>query len=257
MSVQDRLLGSHQLTQQRREQRGEVGTLDRHPTIVGIAISYASAYDKLMPTLPTDLLTAHRRAILASVDIVNTVGRTDLQRPTPCAAWDLADLLAHMTVQHRGFAAAARGSGSDLALWDPDTVRDTQDPVGDYAAAVHDVLDAFAGADPESHFALPELGTSVPAEMAIGFHLIDYAVHGWDVAAGLGVPFTLPDDVVAAALPLALAVPDGDFRSMPDAPFGPARTDDSTTDFERLLRHLGRDPQWGNAFHDESLPSVQ
>ena len=25
-----------------------------------------------MPTLPTDLLTAHRRAILASVDIVNT-----------------------------------------------------------------------------------------------------------------------------------------------------------------------------------------
>lgn len=208
-----------------------------------------------MRTLPTDLLTAHRCAILASVDVVNTVGRADLRRPTPCAAWDLADLLAHMTVQHRGFAAAARGGGQDLALWTP--VRDTQDPVGAYAVAAHDVLEAFAGADPESQFALPELGTTVPAEMAIGFHLIDYAVHGWDVAAGLGVPFTLPDDVVAAALPLALAVPDGDFRSMPNAPFGPARTADSTTDFERLLRHLGRDPQWGRASDDESRHPVQ
>lgn len=211
----------------------------------------------LMHTLSTDLLNAHRVAILASVDAAKTIDESDLNRPTPCAGWDLADLLAHMTVQHRGFAAAARGGGQDVAVWDAATVRDTRDPVGDYAAAAHDVLDAFAGADPESQFALPELGTSVPAEMAIGFHLIDYAVHGWDVAASLGTPFTLPDDVVAAALPLALAVPDGDFRNMPNAPFGPARTGDSTTDFDRLLRHLGRDPRWGGALDHESLHPVQ
>ncbi|WP_285030911.1 TIGR03086 family metal-binding protein [Mycolicibacterium sp. lyk4-40-TYG-92] len=197
-----------------------------------------------MHTLSADLLTAHRLAVLASVIVVNMVDHNDLTRPTPCAAWDVADLLAHMTVQHRGFAAAARGGGQDLAVWDPAGLRDTHDPVGEYASAAHDVLDAFAAADPESQFALPELGTTVPAEMAIGFHLIDYAVHGWDVAAGLGVPFTLPDDVVAVALPLALAVPDGDFRSTPNAPFGPAHAGDSTTDFERLLRHLGRNPQW-------------
>ncbi|MUL67777.1 TIGR03086 family protein [Mycobacterium sp. CBMA 234] len=197
-----------------------------------------------MPTVSTDLLSTHRVAILASVDVVNTVTTDDLKRPTPCAGWDLTDLLAHMTVQHLGFAAAARGGGQDLALWNPDSVRDTQDPVGDYAAAAHDVLAAFAAANPESQFALPELGTAVPAEMAIGFHLIDYVVHGWDVAACLGAAFTLPDDVIAAALPIALAVPDGDFRSMPNAPFGPAHSGSSTTDFDHLLRHLGRDPQW-------------
>lgn len=158
-----------------------------------------------------------------------------------------------MTVQHRGFAAAARGGGQDLALWDTAPVRDTDDPARDYAAAAQDVLDAFAAADPESQFALPELGTSVPAEMAIGFHLIDYVVHGWDVAASVGIPFTPPDDVVATALPLAFAVPDGDFRSMPDAPFGPTQSGDSATDFDRLLRHLGRDPHWGYAFDRKSL----
>ena len=93
-----------------------------------------------MPTLPTDLLTSHRVAILASFDVVNAITSSDLNRPTPCAGWDLADLLAHMTVQHRGFAAAARGGGQDLATWDPAAVRDTQDPVGTYAAAAHDVL---------------------------------------------------------------------------------------------------------------------
>ncbi|SEB25654.1 TIGR03086 family protein [Mycobacterium sp. 283mftsu] len=162
-----------------------------------------------------------------------------------------------MTVQHRGFAAAARGGGQDLALWDPASVRDTDDPIGDYAAAARDVLAAFAAADPESQFALPELGTTVPAEMAIGFHLIDYVVHGWDVAASLGIPFTLPDDVIAAALPLAFAVPDGDFRSMPNAPFGPAQAGGSATDFDRLLRHLGRDPQWRDAFDHESHHPIQ
>ncbi|MDR3662072.1 MAG: TIGR03086 family metal-binding protein [Mycobacterium sp.] len=197
-----------------------------------------------MITISTDLLSAHRTAIQTSIDVVSTVGSDDLKRATPCAAWDLADLLAHMTVQHRGFAAAARGGGQDLATWDPATVRDTRDPVGDYASAAHDVLDAFAEADPQSQFALPELGTEVPAEMAIGFHLIDYVVHGWDVAATLGAAFTLPDDVIAAALPLAFAVPDGDFRSMANSPFGPAQTGDRATDFDRLLRHLGRNPQW-------------
>ena len=210
-----------------------------------------------MPTLSADLLSAHRIAILASVDVVGTVTSNDLKRPTPCGDWDLAALLAHMTVQHRGFAAAARGGGQDLGLWNPDSVRDAQDPVSDYAAAAHDVVAAFVEADPASQFALPELGTSVPAEMAIGFHLIDYAVHGWDVAATLGAPFTLPDDVVAAALPLALAVPDGDFRNMANAPFGPAQTGDSPTDFDRLLRHLGRDPHWSDASDHESPHPVQ
>ena len=61
-----------------------------------------------------------------------------------------------------------------------------------------------------------------PAAMAIGFHYVDYVVHGWDVARTLGQSYELPFDVVAAALPLALVVPDGDFRTIDNAPFGPA-----------------------------------
>ena len=140
-----------------------------------------------------------------------------------CAGWTLADLLIHMTVQHRGFAAAARG-------------------------AVDDVLDAFAADGVlEAAFALAEFGAdaSFPGEIAIGFHFIDYVVHGWDTARSLAAPFTLPDDVITAAAPIALGVPDGDLRAAEGSPFARALDEvDGERDLDRILRHLGRAPDW-------------
>ncbi len=188
--------------------------------------------------------------MLASVDLVSLVTADDMTLATPCVGWNLADLLAHMTVQHRGFAAAARGDGNDEAVWQIDSVAAAvaADPAGAYAEAAAEVLDAFVGADVlDGEFALPEFGPGAmfPAAMAIGFHYVDYVVHGWDVARTLGQSFELPSDVVAAALPLALVVPDGDFRTMDNAPFGPAiPSTDPAGDLDRILAYLGRSPQW-------------
>ena len=198
----------------------------------------------------TDLRPLHRKAVLASVDIVSAVTAEDLPKATPCAGWDLADLLIHMTAQHRGFAAAARGHGADLAVWEPANVAAavTSDPATAYKSAAADVIDAFAGADVlEATFALPELGpgATFSGALAIGFHFIDYVVHGWDVARALGDAFELPADVVAAALPIALAVPDGEFRNTENAPFQLAvESTDHASDLDRILAHLGRSPQW-------------
>ncbi|MDH6196910.1 uncharacterized protein (TIGR03086 family) [Mycobacterium frederiksbergense] len=191
----------------------------------------------------------HRTAVLKSIDIVSTVGSADLGRATPCSGWSLADLLAHMTAQHRGFAAAARGHGADDEIWRPETVADAvrADPVGSYAAAAHDVLDAFAADGvAEATFALPEFGpgATFPGALAMGFHFVDYVVHGWDVAAALGAPYDLPADVIAAVLPLVMMVPDGDYRAAPNAAFAPAVKASGTTDFETILLHLGRRPDW-------------
>ncbi len=158
-----------------------------------------------------------------------------------------------MTVQHRGFAAAARGHGADASVWDPATVTEivVADPAVAYAAAAADVLDAFAAEGVlEASFALPEFGSGAtfPGEMAIGFHFVDYVVHGWDVARTIGAGFQLPSEVVAAVLPLALAVPDGDFRAVDGAPFGPAVTSDrELSELDQILSHLGRSPVWAAA----------
>jgi uncharacterized protein (TIGR03086 family) len=197
-----------------------------------------------------DLRPLHRRAVDASVDVVASVTVDDLAGPTPCSGWSLADLLAHMTVQHNGFAASARGNGADLEIWRPARVADVvaTDPVGTYTAAATDLLDAFnAQGALDAVFALPEFGpdATVPGAMAIGFHFVDYVVHGWDVARSIDVPFALPADVVRAVLPVALGVPDGDFRAADGSPFGRAlRPADGASDLDRVLRHLGRSPAW-------------
>jgi uncharacterized protein (TIGR03086 family) len=197
-----------------------------------------------------DVRPLHRIAVRASVDVVSVVTADDLSKVTPCVGWSLADLLTHMTVQHRGFAAAARGHGADPAIWQPDTVAEAvaADPAGTYAAAAAALLDAFAGADVlDAAFALPELmaGATFPGSLAIGFHFVDYVAHGWDVARTMDQPFELPADVVAAALPLAYAVPDGSFRAGESAVFGPAIASTAPADdLDRILAYLGRSPQW-------------
>lgn len=202
-----------------------------------------------MPINTPGLTPLHRIAVLKSIDVVESVAPSDLDRPTPCEGWNLLDLLAHMTVQHRGFAAAARGRGADLEIWRVESVRDTvrSDPGGAYCEAAHDALEAFAADGmAEKSFALPEFGNGAvfPATMAIGFHFVDYVVHGWDVAASLGVPYELPAAVIEAVQPLVLAVPDGDVRTMAGSPFAPALESGGRDGFEHILRHLGRNPAW-------------
>lgn len=197
-----------------------------------------------------DIRSLHRSVVLASVDVVSGVSVDDLPRVTPCAGWNLVDLLTHMTVQHRGFAAAARGHGADEAVWRTGSVGAAvaDDPAGTYAAAAAQVIDAFAGDEVlEAPFVLPELGgqAAFPGAMAIGFHYIDYVVHGWDVARTLGRSYELPAEALAAAIPLALVVPDGDFRAADNAPFGPAiGSPEHAGDLDRILAHLGRSPRW-------------
>ena len=192
------------------------------------------------------IIELDRRAVAESIWVVSLVEPADLGKPTPCAQWTLGDLIAHMTVQHHGFAAAARGAGADPRVWEVGPLGD--DPVGAYKAAADDVVAAFA--EPgvaDARFALPEFSTDVTfrGERAIGFHFLDYVVHTWDVASALGVHLDLPPDLVRAALPGAEAVPDGPGRSEPGAAFAPRRTAaPDATDLDRLLALVGRSPDW-------------
>lgn len=185
------------------------------------------------------------RAVAASVEIVSHVTSRDLQRATPCVQWTLGELLAHMTVQHRGFAAAAAGDGPDLSHW---RAHAAADPVAAYRAAADTVVEAFArDGVGKRRFWLPEISTefAFPAATAAEFHFLDYVVHSWDVGRSLGLDFAPGTGMVAAVLPIARRVPDGADRLREGAAFAPGLTAGiDSADFGAVLSLLGRSPQW-------------
>ena len=199
-----------------------------------------------MPQEPVTDLDA--RAVRASVDLVSRVTQADLARPTPCGPWNLGDLLAHMIAQHHGFAASAHGGAADLADWQPGPP--PADPAKDYAAAADEVLAAFAEDGVlDRPFALPEILPNVlfPGRQAVGFHLVDYTVHGWDVARALGVDLALDPAVLEASRQVAARVPGGDYRTQPNAAFGPALTaPPGASTLDQIVAILGRSPTWPN-----------
>jgi uncharacterized protein (TIGR03086 family) len=186
-----------------------------------------------------------RAAVLAAAGVGCRVRPADLGRATPCGDWTVADLLNHLSIQHRGFAAAARGEGGDLAIWAPRPP--AADPVADFLAATAEVLTAFAADEVKTvPFRLPEISTALefPATQAMSFHFIDYVVHSWDLARSIGTHPDLDQPALEAAQLVAQQVPD-EARGRPGSPFGPKIPVSADAPLlDRIVAHLGRSPNW-------------
>jgi uncharacterized protein (TIGR03086 family) len=194
----------------------------------------------------TDLREYHREATDVARAVVGGVDEAALGAATPCAGWDLGRLLAHMTGQNHGFAASARGETRDMGIWADRPVGAR--PAAVFGASADDVTAAFAADGAlQRGFWLPEIraGGAFPAKLAIGFHLVDTVVHAWDVAKSLGVEVEFGPGVLAATLPIALAVPGGAARLTETAAFAPAvPSSGAAPPLDRILAALGRDPGW-------------
>ena len=119
--------------------------------------------------------------------VVEQVRKEHLDLPTPCARWTLRQLLAHMIGQNHGFAAAADGELTDRTAWADREFGD--EPAAAFAESSAAVSRSFARDGVlDSQMWLPEVrgGQMFPAATAIGFHFVDYVVHGWDVARAIG-----------------------------------------------------------------------
>jgi uncharacterized protein (TIGR03086 family) len=194
-----------------------------------------------MPTI----VQLNERAVRDSIELVKQLAADDLHQPSTCEGWTVADLLAHMTAQHNGFAAAANGVGLDLRHWEVKAANPDE-----YVQAAERVIAAFgAEGATERSFHIPEFSTTrgFPGAQAIGFHLVDYVIHSWDVARSVGRAYEPAKELLDKAYEIASLVPDGPERLQPGAPFKPALANEDDADSNRwhqVLRMLGRDPNW-------------
>lgn len=191
--------------------------------------------------LTTDLLGLHRDAIDAATAYVSRVTPDDLRRPTPCRGWDLGALLAHMIGQNRGFTIAARGGNAPKIAHTPEPFTEER-----WIASAGALVAAFAGADPSVGIIEVELHPTSPLSLStvVGAHLLDTAVHTWDVARSLGLEYVPTPEIADAVLRVAKTVPDDDNRERPGAAFAHALPEPpAATVWERSLALLGRAPR--------------
>jgi uncharacterized protein (TIGR03086 family) len=179
-----------------------------------------------------------RRATAYSVEVVNQARESDLDRPTPCADWRLGQLLGHMIGHHQGWAASLTGAPVGAEVWDrTDFDGDMHETYRSAAAAV---TAAFEQAELPEKIEVYGYGT-IPIRTVLGMHIVDYVVHGWDVAAAIGSD-TVPDqELTEAAFAIMKQFPTGRPSVAFDVMVPPAP--DATT-LEQLMAYVGRHPRW-------------
>jgi uncharacterized protein (TIGR03086 family) len=185
----------------------------------------------------SDIAALHRQALEATGKVVAGIGARDWGTPTPCAEWNVRELLNHI-VSGNWWAAAISGGATieqvgarldgDVLGADP---RRAYQRSAEAAAAAFDAPGALSAPCAVSY-------GPVSGEVYAGHRFIDVLVHGWDLATATGQDATiepaLADACWAVVEPqLGMLRGSGMFG---DAPAGEASSDPQT----RLLSQLGR-----------------
>jgi uncharacterized protein (TIGR03086 family) len=187
-------------------------------------------------------LNTMRGACASTERFVDRVTADDYGRATPCAEWDVRDLLNHLvSTLALGQALADTPPAAGLApgqLPAVDMVGD--DPAKAYRLGVESLLQA-AGGDALDRVHPTPLG-DMPGVVLGGFTTLDILVHGWDLATATGQPATLDPGLAESVLAFAREAFAG--AGMPRGPrIGPeVPVPEAAPVTDRLVAFLGRTP---------------
>lgn len=161
---------------------------------------------------------ALQQALQGTLVILTRVRPEELDRPTPCASWDVRALINHFVGTARWWAATIAGDGD---------VAEADYAAGDFVAAYEEsiriAVSAF-GTDGALDRTVRLPFGEFPGTVLLTLATMEQFTHGWDLARATGQSADLDPGLAAGLLSQSrLAIPDA-YRG-PDgtALFGPAR----------------------------------
>lgn len=164
-----------------------------------------------------------------------------LDNPTPCAEWSIAQVLHHAAGDQHAWAAAIGDSEQPgYNPFDPPQTLD-HDVVTVVTSAIKTANSAWSQITSETvPTPLPPAPT-LATPLAAAACALDAAIHAWDVCVASEQPTMLTPELAAELTPAAEATAES-LRGFAYAPALPPQPNDDAA--SALLRYLGRDPQW-------------
>ena len=149
--------------------------------------------------------------------------------PTPCAEFDVHQLVDHVVGWAHSFAARVSGEESQD---DPGSYRTGETPAGEFHEAARTIITGYRAGTPGSQ------------QLPVGIVVADLLTHSWDLARATGRD-PHPDPATAElALETVRGMLQPDYRG-PGKSFGAeVEVDASAPAIDRLVGFVGRDPGW-------------
>jgi uncharacterized protein (TIGR03086 family) len=195
-----------------------------------------------MPETSLTVITDSLDRLAAAAALIGQASQASQAAPTPCAEWTVTQVLQHAAGDQLAWAAALGvGSGPDGNPFEPSGhldqgVGELLDPA---LATARTAWAKIGSVDDAVPTPLPQ--GELPAPVAAAACALDAAIHAWDIAAALGQPGFLSDDLATQLLPARIIIEPLRQFGVYAAALAPQPADGPAAE---LLRYLGRDPQW-------------
>jgi uncharacterized protein (TIGR03086 family) len=162
--------------------------------------------------------------------------------PTPCASWNVRELVNHVVLDVEHFTATAAGRrweehGDDVI---------GEDWTGAYRRSADELVETWRREGVQGRMLRSPSG-EMPASWSVGLQLTDLVVHGWDVARATGQAFDVDEHLADVGLAWAQRSLQPQFRGDEGSgkSFGPeVDVPDDAPVLDRLVGYFGRDPAW-------------
>ncbi len=164
-----------------------------------------------------------------------TADSSNLSKPTPCTEYNVAELMDHLIfVAHRVGAMGRGESWSDVPHAPVES-----DWADVFRQATWDIRVAWDDTTKLQKMFDTPFGEA-PGAAVMAVYTCEFGVHGWDLAQGLGVEFSVEDEALQAALAASKSLP-AEGRDDPDMPFGPVvEVPDDAPALEQIAGWMGR-----------------
>jgi uncharacterized protein (TIGR03086 family) len=178
--------------------------------------------------------------------LVERVPEELLDRPTPCPAYSVGDLVDHVGGLALAFTAAATKATGDAASQGPSG--DASRLGADWRIRIPRDLAALAAAwhDPAAWSGITKVGgAELPGEVAGLVALDELVIHGWDVARATGQDFACERPLLDAVHTFVAQFSGPGQEEAREGLFGPVVASPADAPLlDRVIGLSGRDPDW-------------